>query len=900
MAYIVGSAGFGPDGNVNSIEIELPSHRADDYICIIFSQEGGVSTFSSSGYTVQESVGTPGGGGNTTGFLYKKATSSSEPNPVVTSTRSDASSAIVFIVRDADPTTFIDASNSVGANSGNLDVPSITTTADNALVISWAGHRNFGTLQWTNKGSTYWAGSTGNSVHVKTNNKATAGAIASERVYQTTSQGRTRGIVAINNKAGGLPAQEVSGGAIYSLQGGEIDPILSPVAISSRVSTIDGIVVQTPSVIASNNTSWGVGKSDKTLISAVTANAGTGSATVGQWTGYAWPMNGADLSDSNMFFSNARASLQYNFTERYGYYFEDGLGNWVVKDFRPFGDGPLEDDPLTWFGDFSALTTVDSSGTIDFSDIDYWGPVWITAIPNNSNRSNAFWHIGRDNAYVFTGGGLTPRYISEQSTFDFSYNKQYSQGKAQDIITQSIQIGDGTNKTVFIALGSSLEHKSSDELFTILPNSLDFSLLGAANDVFDFRQSILITDLRQNFTIDSSSSISATYEFDSAIINNYTVTWRDSVVCDGASFIGCDEVNGKAGIFENCTFVSCSPNAGKDSALSVTDGAEVKTSTFTKADETYAIEIVDAGSYDFTGTTWNGYTTDINVLASSGTVTIVLAAGQTQPTYSSAGATVVFSGPSLTGQIIDVVAGSRLQIYNITSGTELYNALVTGTSYSYSYTDGGDISAGDEVRVRLAYQNGTTAREWFEVSTIAGSAGWNVVADQNALPAYADLGVDGSTVSEFSLDGANIEVDANDLDGVSDKKRLVAWYYYAGTLAQGIREFFGGIVLEDSANAKISTSVLDLKVDNISSVQLRMSDTDFRLYRDDGATWVKYPSSGGYGIDTDSGKVFAIESGSGLSPSQLAILNSKASQASVNALPSASDNADAVWSKSLP
>lgn len=236
--------------------------------------------------------------------------------------------------------------------------------------------------------------------------------------------------------------------------------------------------------------------------------------------------------------------------------------------------------------------------------------------------------------------------------------------------------------------------------------------------------------------------------------------------------------------------------------------------------------------------------------------------------------------PPNTASVTNIVAGSRLQVYNVTTATEVVNQAVAGTSYSANYTEGTDYTAGDTVRVRLTCQSGTNACDWFQISTAATSTGWSIVADQSTLSAYTTIGIDGSTVTEYSLDGGNIQVDANDLDGSSTKKRLVAWYYYAGTTETGIRDFFRGIELEDEGNAKINVSIVDLTVDNTSSMQLRMTDTDFRLYRDDGTSWIEYPSTGGYGIDTDSGKVF--------------VETVQVSGAEVGTI------ADAVWAKTLP
>ncbi len=54
----------------------------------------------------------------------------------------------------------------------------------------------------------------------------------------------------------------------------------------------------------------------------------------------------------------------------------------------------------------------------------------------------------------------------------------------------------------------------------------------------------------------------------------------------------------------------------------------------------------------------------------------------------------------------------------------------------------------------------------------------------------------------------------------------------------------------------IDPAAVNLKIDNVSTQQLRFSDTDFRLYAKDGSSWIKYPSTGGYGIHNDSGKVY--------------------------------------------
>jgi hypothetical protein len=459
-------------------------------------------------------------------------------------------------------------------------------------------------------------------------------------------------------------------------------------------------------------------------------------------------------------------------------------------------------------------------------------------------------------------GGTTTDPSTSQGLYhlgnaQFLRNAISAQGEGQLISRTPIQIGDGTRETVFSGSDKSLEFGGNDGVY-YFQESQDLSLNfnSTATDSVDFN-SISASDGNSVFDL-SSLNASASYGFTGTTVAGMNPTLNASIAVNAQKYSNCDTIIGGAGTYTN---IIVEVSAGATNAMQVTAGVDLTGSTFEKGSETYALELTNAGSYDFTDCVFTGYTTDLNVTASSGTVTITLSLGQSEPTYVTAGATVVFNFPQLTASITGIVAGSRLQIYNTTTATEVVNQIIAGTSYSANYNEGTDYTSGDIIRVRLTCQSGATACDWFEINVLASASGWSVLAAQESLTAYSSLGVDGSTVTEYSLDGTNIQIDANDTDGTSTKKRLVAWYYYAGTLEEGIRSFFGGIELEDDANAVIRTSVVDLTIDNISSRQLRLSDTDFRLYRDDSSTIIEYPSTGGYGINTDAGKVFITNAG---------------------------------------
>ena len=210
---------------------------------------------------------------------------------------------------------------------------------------------------------------------------------------------------------------------------------------------------------------------------------------------------------------------------------------------------------------------------------------------------------------------------------------------------------------------------------------------------------------------------------------------------------------------------------------------------------------------------------------------------------------------------INIVQGSRVKLFNVTKSITLDNSVVTGTG-GYSTTVDPNLTTvdiGDTLRLEAAYQNGATAKKQLALFAVLTSSGLSFIDSQEDLTDYASLGVDGSTVTEYNLDTntGHLQIDAFDADCQSLKKRIVARYYYLITTEIGIDRLFGRIVLEDSANAVIKRSVEGgaLMIDNVGNCQIELTDNDFRLYTDDGSSWILSPSTGGYGFTVDSGRV---------------------------------------------
>ena len=225
----------------------------------------------------------------------------------------------------------------------------------------------------------------------------------------------------------------------------------------------------------------------------------------------------------------------------------------------------------------------------------------------------------------------------------------------------------------------------------------------------------------------------------------------------------------------------------------------------------------------------------------------------------------------------------RLQVYNVTEATEIYNDDPESSSWTLSYTDGSEFSAGDSFRIRFSELNAGTTFKTYETTGFAASSGLTVVVDEVADLVYSSNGLDGSGITKFSADFSNDEIDLSANENFVAAEAY-AFYCMQLTTAAGIEGFWGGVIAADSGNYKIITSVLSLFFDNTTTASKRQTDSA-RIYRDDDAYPVKEPTTSGYGIDVNWQNVVYVVStgGSALTTAE----NSK-----LMALPSAANVID--------
>ncbi len=193
-------------------------------------------------------------------------------------------------------------------------------------------------------------------------------------------------------------------------------------------------------------------------------------------------------------------------------------------------------------------------------------------------------------------------------------------------------------------------------------------------------------------------------------------------------------------------------------------------------------------------------------------------------TYSSG--TGVFGNITVAG----LIANSRVYINNTTDNIEIYNDVVVGTSVSIPVT----WTADKALDLRVTNVSGITAYLPYQSAGTLTSGMASFTASQALDTVYNTNAIDGSTVTEFTADYPNIEVDINDGDGVTSVKRIYASFQYMMHSSQGIVYFFNGITAQDTLNYQVNTNIVDLKLDNVGALPVVIGDA--YLYRDDSST----------------------------------------------------------------
>jgi hypothetical protein len=247
---------------------------------------------------------------------------------------------------------------------------------------------------------------------------------------------------------------------------------------------------------------------------------------------------------------------------------------------------------------------------------------------------------------------------------------------------------------------------------------------------------------------------------------------------------------------------------------------------------TITVRFTAAGTYAMTDADFGGIVTFTNT--SGGAVTVELPAGIS---YVNTGPSVTIVEPqtyqsvTLTGGI----TGSRVQLYDLTSSTEVYNAIPS--SWPFTWTDSVPYIADRQIRLRVMSQPGTTATLLIDqvIGTATGtSPAISFLVGQVVDTVYNTNAIVGSTVTGVEIIDGTLRVQVS--TGTITWQELYAYETYWLFTEEGIRDEGRFAFAPDPSNYKW----YDFKLKNTISPSAPLV------------------VSGGYGVDGDTGTSIAM------------------------------------------
>lgn len=536
-------------------------------------------------------------------------------------------------------------------------------------------------------------------------------------------------------------------------------------------------------------------------------------------------------------------------------------------------------------------------GTFDHTRIRYL----VITLRGNNASSNRFGAVNSSSSVVNLGGPFTvvggsnttlDQFVTLAESFTTSISKP---SDLQVVSTIPLSFGDGITDVSFLDSEKSIAFPPLADGVNTFQNYLDslgISIKATSSSSISLQNSQIGASVP--FTFDVTAAAGATVDLTGNSYVFATANLDSDVTYNRQLFVGGKGVNHNNSEIRNSTFIVNSQLGADKGIVEFDSNTDIEDSAFELSSGTttgHGIEIIATGSFDFNNLTFNNFGADGTSTAavynnSGGAVTIIVNGGNNPTVRNGVGSSTTLSLPLRNISITGITAGSRLRIYNETTASEVHNGIVSGTSYTASYQEGVGYSSGDVISFRLTQQSGTSAKLPFSGQAIASSIGWTALVNQDDDTVYNTNAIDGSTITKFTADYVNNEMDlvtATDFTGAE----LYARFVNLTTTADGIRNFFKGFIAKDIANYENDVTILDLFLNNNTISNVKQTD-NVRIYKSNGTYPVRNPTTGGGGIDVVwRNKIFIAETGvSGLTPDEAADLaeilkNSKLIPASV-------------------
>jgi hypothetical protein len=251
-----------------------------------------------------------------------------------------------------------------------------------------------------------------------------------------------------------------------------------------------------------------------------------------------------------------------------------------------------------------------------------------------------------------------------------------------------------------------------------------------------------------------------------------------------------------------------------------------------------------SGTYVMNGCTFSG-TIDLRNTSAFPITVKVPNSATVITSNNTGGAITIDNSVAVTISAPNLLAGSRVRLYNVTDGTELYNDVLASAGLTFAY----DWLSNKTITLTATYTSGATAKLGLSATGVVTSSGLTFLNSQADDTVYNSYAVNGSTVTGFTADYVNTDVNLS-MAGNFLGAELYAWWIYNTTTADGIRNFFGGIEALDVGNLQVNVPIVNLFLDNSTANFIYQNDT-IRIARSDGAYPARTVTTGGGGIDVN-------------------------------------------------
>jgi hypothetical protein len=238
-----------------------------------------------------------------------------------------------------------------------------------------------------------------------------------------------------------------------------------------------------------------------------------------------------------------------------------------------------------------------------------------------------------------------------------------------------------------------------------------------------------------------------------------------------------------------------------------------------------------------------------------------------------ASATLVYVSSAGTSVPLTVACrnGSKVRVVRTDTDAEIAIGTAGASGFVSRLTWTTDLP----IRADVAYAVGVDAELEASASGTLTNLGAALVVTQAPCTVYETNAIDGTTVTGLTLDGINVECDADEVDNELTCPEFFAWYKTQLMTDTGIRKIFRAVVAANSATYEVDVTKADLKIHNIDVVNTLMI-TNGVISCSDGSSIRKAGPTATHGsIEMVPDRVYTIETGvSGLTAPEAAQLAS--------------------------